>query len=464
VTDLFVAPPSHPMPNARRFVDERYAHDGDVILLHTNGAFYAWTGSLWTEVDADDMRSQLYDRFEHALWLKTTSEGPKAVDFEPNRRSVGYLVEALGAVTQHPPLQAPVWVDTDGWTPAIELVACGNGLLHVPTRTLYAHTPRFFNTHCVPFDYDPDAPTPQLWLNFLKELWNGDRESIDCVQELFGYLVSGDTRQQKIFLLNGPKRSGKGTIARVATRLIGEQHVANPTLASLSSNFGLQPLVNASVAFIGDARLPKDGTSIIAERLLSISGEDALTVDRKYRDAWTGKLPTRIVMLTNELPRITDVSGALASRFILLTLTQSFYGKEDTELSEKLYGELPGIFNWSLEGLERLHHRGRFVQPTSSREAIRELEDIASPVAAFVRDRCVIGAQHEIDVDTLWHAWKVWCDDQGWERTGTRQIFGRDLRAALPGLRKIQPRGKDGARYRAYQGIALRPQRNRGPL
>jgi putative DNA primase/helicase len=340
--EAFVKSPNHPMPNARRFVDDRYTRDGDVILLHTNGTFYAWTGTLWTEVDADDMRSQLYDRFEHALWLKDTKDGPEAVEFQPNRRSVAYLVEALAAVTQHQPLAAPVWVDTDGYAPSIELVACGNGLLHVPTRTLHCHTPRFFNTHCVPFDYDPNAPPPQLWLNFLKELWNRDQQSIECVQELFGYLVSGDTRQQKIFLLNGPKRSGKGTIARVATRLIGEQHVANPTLASLSSNFGLQPLVNASVAFIGDARLPKDGTSIIAERLLSISGEDALTVDRKFREAWTGKLPTRIVMLTNELPRITDVSGALASRFVLLTLTQSFYGKEDTELSRSSTASCPG--------------------------------------------------------------------------------------------------------------------------
>lgn len=84
--------------------------------------------------------------------------------------------------------------------------------------------------------------------------------------------MSGDTRPQKIFLLNGPKRSGNGTIARVATRLIGEQHVANPTLAPLSSNFGLQPLVGLSVAFVGDARLPKDENVDHPKRRSSPSG------------------------------------------------------------------------------------------------------------------------------------------------------------------------------------------------
>ena len=68
---------------------------------------------------------------------------------------------------------------------------------------------------------------------------------------------------------------------------------------------------------------------MIAERLLSISGEDVQTVDRKHRDPWTGILPTWFLILTNELPKIADASGALASRFIIVTLTQSFYGQED---------------------------------------------------------------------------------------------------------------------------------------
>ena len=61
-----------------------------------------------------------------------------------------------------------------------------------------------------------------------------------------------------------------------------------------------------------------------------------------------GKLETRFVILTNELPRLTDASGALASRFITLVLTESFYGREDLGLTDKLAGELPGILNWAL--------------------------------------------------------------------------------------------------------------------
>jgi putative DNA primase/helicase len=74
---------------------------------------------------------------------------------------------------------------------------------------------------------------------------------------------------------------------------------------------------------------------------LSISGEDSLTVDRKYKEPWTGRLPTRFLVMTNELPRLSHASGALASRFILLVLTRSFYGHEHPKLTAELLAEAP---------------------------------------------------------------------------------------------------------------------------
>ena len=61
-------------------------------------------------------------------------------------------------------------------------------------------------------------------------MWGGDAESISCLQEWFGYLLTPDTRQQKILMMVGPKRSGRGTIARVLKALAGSSTVVNPTL------------------------------------------------------------------------------------------------------------------------------------------------------------------------------------------------------------------------------------------
>lgn len=458
---LIVAGPGNPMHNARTFLQGVYTRNRRPILIHLRGSFYAWNGTRWQEIDDATIRAELYTGFEPAKYPRPIDGGGKElVKFSPNRSKIANLLEALEAVTKQPStLTSPQWFPDAGIernVPADKVIACRNGLLHVTTRRLWPHMPEFFNTTCVPFDYDPDAPTPQRWLTFLKELWDDDQQSIDCLQDIFGYVISGDTSLQKMFLLVGPRRSGKGTIARILTELVGRDHVVGSTLASLGSNFGLAPLVDASVTFIGDARLPKKGdNSIITERMLAISGEDTLTVDRKYRPHWTGKLPARIFVLSNELPRLDDVSGALASRFIILTLTRSFYGRENRRLFDELREELPGILNWALDGLDRLDRADRFVQPESSAEQIRELEDLSSPVGAFIRDCCQTGPDHEVKADKLYEAWRDWNDDQGYRNVSTVQTFGRDLRAAVPALTVTRPRDAIGRRYRVYHGVGL---------
>jgi len=256
-------------------------------------------------------------------------------------------------------------------------------------------------------------------------------------------------------LIFGPKRSGKGTIGRIQTKLLGRGNVCAPTLYSLTKNFGLQPLINKNLAIVSDARLGKQtDQSTVTERLLSISGEDVQTIDRKYGTAWTGTLPTRFMILTNELPRIGDASGALPSRFIVLRLTESFYGHENTQLTDRLATELSGILNWAIEGWVRLQRRGHFVQPESANAVIGELEDLSSPISKFIRDRCLIGQQFSVPIDELFGAWRKWCESEG-ASPGTKPTFGRDLRAVLPHIKKRRLQF-DGEQKGCYEGIKLR--------
>jgi putative DNA primase/helicase len=258
-------------------------------------------------------------------------------------------------------------------------------------------------------------------------------------------------------MIVGPKRSGKGTIARVLRGLVGLENTAGPTLASLGTNFGLWPLLDKTLAIISDARLSgRSDAAVIVERLLSISGEDAQTVDRKNMRPVTAKLAVRFVILTNELPRLNDPSGALTGRMVLLRQTKSWFGHEDPHLTEKLLRELPGILLWAIEGWRRLHERGHFVQPASSLKMVQDLEDLSSPIGAFLREHCVIGPGLEAPARGLYQRWCKWCEDIGQREPGTEQTFGRDLRAAVPGLDDRRPRQSGGGRFRVYLGVGLR--------
>lgn len=102
-------------------------------------------------------------------------------------------------------------------------------------------------------------------------------------------------------------------------------------------------------------------------------------------------MPTRFLLISNELPRFGDASGAIANRFVVLTLRQSWLGRENIDLTSELRTELPGILSWALDGLERLGRQGRFTEPASSKDAMLTLADLVSPASAFVRDRCETG-------------------------------------------------------------------------
>ena len=341
--------------------------------------------------------------------------------------------------------------------PADEIVACQNGLLHVPTKQLYAHTPEFFATFAVPFDYDPCTPEPVEWLRFLDQLWGHDLESIDLLQEWFGYIISGSTKQQKILTIVGPIRSGKGTIAKVIRALVGPPFYAAPTLSSISKNFGLQSLIGKTVAVVPDARVDRasGAMTMTVERLLSISGEDVLDIDRKMRDPWTGKLTTRVMILSNELPNFRDATGTLASRQLLLQTVNSFYGAEDTELESKLTAELPGILRWALVGQDQLKQKGRLVSPASSRELERELLDLSSPVGSFVRDCCEVDAAHVVPTQALYEAWRKYTVRKGWSHSGDDSNFAKNLRAVLPRVTTARLRQDDGSQVAHWVGIRL---------
>ena len=418
-----------PLPTACAFLSTRYTWQGLRTLHAWQRQFYRWNGSAYEHLDDAAIRSEIYDMLGKAGRL---DKDGKVVPFKPNRPKVNDVMDALRAAAHLPASVAPpTWMPdiASAQTTPRELLPCANGLLNLVDHDLEPATPAFFNLNALPVEYDPDAGDAKAWEKFLHDLWPDDAQSIETLQEIFGYLLTPDTRQHKIFAIIGPKRSGKGTIGRILTALMGRRNVCGPSLRSLSGNFGLEPLIGRQVAIIADARRGLgENQHACAESLLNISGEDGQTIARKFLPAWDGILTTRFLVLTNELPRIADVSGALASRFIFLKLIESFYGREDRQLEERLRGEIQGILSWAIEGWHRLNTRGHFEQPESARDAVRELEDLSSPVGAFVRECCEVGPGFEILVKELFSAWRAWCGTQGRDRPGTIQGVGRDLR------------------------------------
>jgi len=375
---------------------------------------------------------------------------------------IGNIALAIGSKTLlSGTVEPPVWLIENPPFPATDVLPTLNALVHLPSYVedkpgaIVKPTPDFFCPYALDYGFNPKAPEIDTLEKFLSSVWPSDGESYFALQEWFGYLLTLDKSQHKMAMLIGPPRSGRGTICRLTKKLIGPNNVANPTLSGLATPFGAECLIGKPVAIIGDARQSnRSDWAVALERILGITGDDSMTIARKHKADWTGDLTTRLILVSNELPKFPDQSGAIATRPLVFKFTESFLGREDKDLDAKLQAELPSILLWAIEGWKRLRQRGGFLQPAAGKDLIDQLRDLSSPVGAFVRERCEVKAGNRIARSELFQAWKDWCVDRNRE-SGSDDAFGRNLRTVCPHLGMTQPRDKAGKKYRAYEGIGL---------
>ena len=298
--------------------------------------------------------------------------------------------------------------------------------------------------------YELPCPT---WHAFLKSIWPDEPESVDLLQEIFGYLLSSRTDLQKAFMIVGKRRSGKGTISRILTALLGEQNVASPTLRGLVDDAVKASLIGKTLATVNDAGNAGRAAADLAEVIKTISGEDRVVINRKYMDAWEGKLSTRFLLLSNAVPKFNDESGAIASRFAILHTAISYEGQEDIHLLAKLLNELAGILTWALEGLDRLNaNGGHFTEPASAKTTKAALRSMSNPKLLFGAEYIIRAEAGEVAASEIFDSWRKWCAMHN-ERPGSAASFGSWL-AEEYGVQTYRPR-VNGKQVRMYFGVTL---------
>lgn len=449
--------PTEPRKVAAYWVASKRAEPGALPrIAHQHDEWLRYTGTHWAPVDATSIREDVYLFTEDAVYLRPMrgqTDTFEAVPWAPNARKVADVLDAaVGLVHLDQHVQECTWLD--GRDDTATYVPCRNGRVNVETGQREDHDLAFYNRHVIPTDYDPAAVEPAEWLKFIGEVLDDDRESIELLQEWLGYVVSGRTDQQKMMGLIGEKRSGKGTILRIIAALVGHRNNVGTTLPAFSTNFGLQAAVGKASITIGDVRDTGGvNNKVIVERILSITGEDVIQIDRKNREPWSGKLGARITLASNQIPAFVDSANAIGSRFLFLHFPHSKLGEEDLGLGDRLEAELAGILAWSLEGLRRLQRRGRFVQPQRSAHLVRQFASTASTISEWLQDHAEIDPAAEVAVQDAYDAYRLWAHREG-NKPATKARFGQQLQSVLPHLDVVR-RGGKGAQTRTYTGFTL---------
>ena len=450
VASHIIPGPDDPREAARWLIEQRFGGIAAPTLRTWRGDLYEWKRSHWERMDeprfaaivGDETRDKLFTNGDKVKPWRATKAKVAGV-----RWGVQALVNIDDAVTW------PAWLENE---PEGLVIPCRNGLLNAKDRALSGHSPSFFNSFSLPFDYTGKGTTAQCprWTAFLREVWPDDPKAIDLLGEWFGYVLSGSLDMQKGLLLIGPKRSGKGTITRVLEELVGKHNVGAPLINTLKHSTGLEDIRDKTLALVPDARL--DSSQGAVQLLLAVIGQDRVSVNAKAQARRTQEVPARFVITSNEVPALGDASAAVVSRFLILRTTISHIGKEDTSLGKALTKELPGILNWALDGLDRLDKRGAFSISRAAADVEREMEELSSPVKAFV-EACLVVDPEAITTRTeLYDAWCLHAKRVG-QQKGTRELLGRNLRALMGAdVQEVRPRKDRTTRERAYRGVGIR--------
>ena len=414
--DSSYPPPSKPFAVAHALNTDVFSHNGIPTLRYwLKHGWYRYNGRSWSPADELEVKGPIWERLEQTQF--ETDKG--MVDFSPTPAKVANTIEPLQWLNRlDGEIEPPVWLHNIGGDNPKSLIVLENGVLNFRTGNFTkGHTPALFTVWHLPFAYNPNATCPQ-WKAFLNQTFAHDPDAARALQQWAGYLISGRTDLHKALMLIGPPRSGKGTISRVLQQLVGTQNSVSPSFGTLGSNFGAQVLIGKTFAVFEDSRNDRDrNIGQTVERIIGITGGDAQTIDRKYHEAWNGQLNTRFMLVSNEIPRLTDASGALVNRFVSIELKRSHADNPDPELGAKLAAELPGIFIWALEGLRDLEAAGTFTTPQTMAGLTEMLADISQPVATFLDDHenytLTGNPEDHVLLRDIHGDYKTWCEEVG---------------------------------------------------
>jgi len=194
-----------------------------------------------------------------------------------------------------------------------------------------------------------------------------------------------------------------------------------------------------------------------AELFLNITGEDTITIGRKWIGAWHGQLRLKLVVMSNEVPNLNDGSGVLPSRFVKIVFGVSFFGREDVNLRDKLEAELPGIAVRCLKAYRRVRERGRFVQPKSADFLESQVLGASDPFVAMALESFVPDAEGSVIKVMAYNVFERWCHENGHVdllRKVPNNKFGDRLKA-VPGFERIFTHRPNGGQ-RQWVGMLIR--------
>ena len=397
-------------------------------------SWLVWTGTHWQrDTSGVVMRyaKQTVKRLARRAEDLDDAEAKALLKHVKESLSTAKLKAMIESAQSEPgiPVQ-PEDLDADPWALNVQ-----NGTIDLRTGTLRPHQQTDLMTKCLPVEYDPHAPCP-TWERFLWRIMGGSnnaedspdmhagelenrqaaddraRALIEFIQRAIGYSLTGSTREQCIFILQGITKTGKSTFLATLRALLGPYGQQADMSSFMHKD---RDEVRNDLADLAGSRMvcaleSQEGRRL-AEALIKqlTGGVDLIKARFLFQEYFTFKPQFKVFLGTNHKPVIRDTDSAIWERIRLVPFTVQIPKPErDKTLDERLHKELPGILVWAVHGCLEWQRLGELREPEAVEQATQGYRDEMDDVGRFLKEVCIFKADDKTKASVLLKAYQQW--------------------------------------------------------
>jgi len=272
------------------------------------------------------------------------------------------------------------------------------------------------NTHC-----EVSYEEPETWLKFLNSIFERGnpqetKEIIECMQQTLGYMLTGTTREQVMFIAYGAGRNGKSTLFEQFLHVCGDYGTVSSTdVIMQNKNAGNQMFSLAKLMgkrFVSIEETDENGR--LAESATKrLTGSTSISAQYKFGNEFEFKPKFKICTNTNDKPIIAGKNLGIWRRIFPFPFTRSFTEEQtDKRMPDKLLAESDKILGWCIQGsIKYLNNEKGLTMPQCMEQAKSDYKTEMDTVQIYLNSNCTIAPGCETKARDLFQDYKIWAKD-----------------------------------------------------
>jgi len=426
--------------------DALHALYGQEFLYCSARGWFKYTGTHW-ELDTEGAEVKQYA----VKTLRTRRHAAVKLDREAIVKCTkGDEKRVSGAVNRFKTL---VSVGIDQFDRNPDLINCKNGVVDLRTGDVTPHSREQRFTYCVSVAHT-QSHSAEL-LEYLQGVIGGGQEVIDYLQMALGYSLTGHTREEILFYLYGPPRSGKGTLAEIFMRLLPDPISTMVDFNSFTakregdvSNFDLAPLKPSRMIFASESNRSQ---SLNPAKIKQLTGGDQVRACFKHKDFFSYRPQFKVWMMSNHPVNGDPEDDALWGRVRVIEFPNSFLGNEDKMKKERLKSPevLEAILYWAVQGAIKWYKLGAtgLTTPKAVAETTQKQREELDYIQQWLEEVCKDDKQYWTPNEEIVASYLEWCKSNNIQYPKGPKALSQSLKAKgyeVAVIRKIEGKTKRG--------------------